>query len=70
MNEAVTMPFKLFTKDLPFTHDFQTKYLLQLLIDYTERHVKWLWHVLAVLGMAAETNRLVEALRVPIDQGL
>jgi hypothetical protein len=26
--------------------------------------------VLAVLGMAAETNRLAEALRVPIDQGL
>jgi AhpD family alkylhydroperoxidase len=26
--------------------------------------------LLAVLGMAAETNRLAEALRVPIDQGL
>ena len=26
--------------------------------------------MLAVLGMAAETNRLAEALRVPIDQGL
>ena len=26
--------------------------------------------LLAVLGMAAETNRLAEALRVPVDQGL
>jgi AhpD family alkylhydroperoxidase len=26
--------------------------------------------LLAVLGMAAETNRLAEALRVPIDEGL
>jgi len=26
--------------------------------------------LLAVLGMAAETNRLAEALRVPIDPGL
>jgi hypothetical protein len=30
---------------------------------------KWMVK-LAVLGMAAETNRLAEALRVPIDQGL
>jgi hypothetical protein len=70
MNETITAPFKFVTKDLPLTHVSQPKYLLQFLIDYTERHVKWLWHVLAVLGMAAETNRLAEALRVPIDQGL